>query len=210
MSKMKCPVCGAKDYIVFEDYVKYGCGCLTKVDGKTILVKCLEKVISFFRDNEYDPTFHYDDDYLTSVGVNVFGINSNFDIVHNNKVNALPFEVENNDYVKSGSDSKYSVIVLYIYNGVVSQDPNGKEYGIAITKGSFSNDKLDKLNKYIKEYNDIAIGNVWGFYVSKSDGSYYDMGAGGLIGDKEYMRDWAKKYKISDVGFEDAWNNRTK
>ena len=89
----KCPICGCKSFVVVGGNINhFFCGTAIKMttetkDGKmtttgTMVNKCKYNMFNFFREHNYNPSMHYDSQYLENLDIEITGccMYHNYDI----------------------------------------------------------------------------------------------------------------------------------
>ena len=196
----KCPICECASFVVVDGNINhFACGTSIKVREEksksgskqlrgTLIQKCAYNVFNFYRENDYDPSVHYDPTYLESLGITITGC----DMTTNYPA---PIDVEQ-PHIK-----------IYEKDGHITLSKTSKLVGTAVIRKDNS-EVRNAIERYIKDYNSIKDKDIWSFTVTNNRGEYVDsllglVGNGYEIG-KEYM----DEYGIYKEDYEKFWKDR--
>lgn len=196
---LKCPVCGCKEFVVVNGNINhFFCGTAIKLknetkDGKTTVVgtlvnKCHYNMFHFYRENDYDPSVHYDESYLTGLGIHITGCCM---------YHSYPIEIDtDNTHIKIYENNKHLNLT------------GGKLVGTAVIKKD-SKEVRKAVEQYVQDYNDIVVdNNIWSWTVTDNKGKYIDSLLGFYGNVYEQAKEYMNEYGIYEEDYEKFWEER--
>lgn len=189
----ECPICGEVHHLFPRtDLVLFACGTLIEIDLKkhcgVMKKKCKYNLLKVYRENDYDPTMHYDTTYLETAGIVITGC-----CMYSNR---FPLDLLD------------TAMLIYKDNkGLLTLENTGTVAGSVKVIRQSDNIK-SAVDKYIKDYNNIHTGNIWSFDVVDNKGQCVDRMLG-LIGlTLKELKELSRPYGVFEEDIENAWKER--
>lgn len=195
----KCPICGCKSFVVVGGNINhFFCGTAIKMttetkDGRmtttgTMVNKCKYNMFNFFREHNYNPSMHYDSQYLENLDIEITGccMYHNYD---------TPIQTES-PHIK-----------IYEKDGRLNLN-SGNLVGTALIKND-STEVRKAVEKYVQDYNDIVVDkNIWSWTITDNKGNYIDSLLGFYGNVYEQAKEYMHEYGIYKEDYDKFWKGR--